>query len=159
MLLERFFNLKPGMMVELSVLSDGKLTYAYDGPIPRACGDRLWFFPRQIGPDGRPIGNALDWQTRPLKPIPTRGSTEEDLRDRIVREFKRDPEVISLIEQIKMLSELLGDRRNSKDPTSLAARKRLDTMTKDYNNLWKIKSQEIRRRLRDKQIAPAPTDP
>ena len=56
-----------------------------------------------------------------------------------------------LIEQIKATSdELEHDKsiaRRDADPAVIAARKRLANLTADYNDLWSIRSEQIRQRL------------
>jgi len=78
-------------------------------------------------------------------------SNNEELRDRIVQEFKRDPEVASLIDQIKSMTEELehtkGIVRKDADPSRIAAQRRLASLNKDYNELWKTKSEQIHQRL------------
>ena len=57
----------------------------------------------------------------------------------------------TLIEQIKATSdELEHDKsiaRRDADPAVIAARKRLANLTADYNDLWSIRSEQIRQRL------------
>ena len=73
------------------------------------------------------------------------------MRERIIEEFRRDPQVATLIEQIKATSdELEHDKsiaRRDADPAVIAARKRLANLTADYNDLWSIRSEQIRQRL------------
>ena len=78
-------------------------------------------------------------------------SNNEQLRDQIAQEFKRDPEVASLIDQIKSMTEELehtkGVVRKGADPSRVAAQRRLTRLNEDYNDLWKTKSEQIRQRL------------
>ena len=78
-------------------------------------------------------------------------SNNEQLRDQIAQEFKRDPEVASLIDQIKSMTEELehtkGVVRKGADPSRVAAQRRLTRLNQDYNDLWKTKSEQIRQRL------------
>lgn len=78
-------------------------------------------------------------------------SNNEQLRDQIAQEFKRDPEVASLIDQIKATTEELdhtkGVVRRGADPARVAAQRRLTRLNEDYNDLWKTKSEQIRQRL------------
>jgi serine/threonine protein kinase len=137
-----FFNLKPGMMVELRVLNDGKILYEYDGPIRPAPGDR-------IGTPSRPLKPSPP--VPPSPPIPTADLSQE----RIYEEFKRDPEVVSLLNQIQSTTDEL-DRikrltRNAADPARVAPQRRLTKLHESCNELWKTKSEEIRRRLLGEQ--------
>ena len=78
-------------------------------------------------------------------------SNNEQLRDQIAQEFKRDPEVASLIDQIKSMTEEMehtkGVVRKGADPSRVAAQRRLTRLNEDYNDLWKTKSEQIRQRL------------
>ena len=78
-------------------------------------------------------------------------NNEEELRERVIQEFRRDPEVAALIDLIKSTTEELdhtkGVARKEADPSRLAAHRRLASLTKNHNDLWKIKSEEIRKRL------------
>ena len=78
-------------------------------------------------------------------------SNNEQLRDQIAQEFKRDPEVASLIDQIKATTEELdhtkGVVRRGADPALVAAQRRLTRLNEDYNDLWKTRSEQIRQRL------------
>jgi len=80
---------------------------------------------------------------------------QSKLRERIVEEFKRDPEVASLIEQIKSTREELdhikGIARNGADPAMIAFQRRLTKLNEEYNELWRNKSDEIRQRLQREQ--------
>jgi polysaccharide biosynthesis transport protein len=74
-----------------------------------------------------------------------------EIRERVIHEFRHDPEVASLIDQIKATNEELehtkGVVRKGADPARIAAHRRLASLTKDYNDLWKTKSEEIQQRL------------
>ena len=137
-LTHEFFNLKPGMMVEMTVLPDGKLVYGYDGPIRPVLGD--W-----IGTPTRRLKSSPPEPSRP--PIPAADLSPT----RIYQEFKRDPEVASLINQIESAEEELdrikGLTRNDTDPARVEAQRRLTKLHESCNELWKTKSERIRRRL------------
>ena len=81
----------------------------------------------------------------------SRNEIDKQMRERIIEEFRRDPQVATLIEQIKATSdELEHDKsiaRRDADPAVIAARKRLANLTADYNDLWSIRSEQIRQRL------------
>ena len=78
-------------------------------------------------------------------------NNEVELRERVIQEFRRDPEVAALIDLIKSTTEELdhnkGVARKDADPSRLAAHRRLASLTKNHNDLWKTKSVEIRNRL------------
>ena len=73
------------------------------------------------------------------------------LIERIGHEFKRDPEVVSVIDLIRATTEAIehtkGVVRRGADPARIAAQRRLASLKENYNNLWKTKSEEIRQRL------------
>jgi polysaccharide biosynthesis transport protein len=75
----------------------------------------------------------------------------EPLRDQVAQAFKHDPEVASLIDQIKATTEELdhtrGVARRGADPAMVAAQRRLAKLNEEYNDLWRTKSEEIRQRL------------
>jgi len=161
MIAQECFNLKPGMMVELSVLEDGKIIYGYDGPIrpllpkTKTSKDKSLHDTRRLGPDGRPIGVAPEWQRQPPLPQPPPVPTTEQLQHQIEHVFVRDPEVASLIDRIKSTTEEL-DRakrlvRSGADSALVAARRRLSDLNQEYNDLWRSKSDEIRQRLLTEQ--------
>ncbi len=139
-----FFNLKPGMMVELTVLNDGKILHLSDGP-RRPVPGGYWF-----GTPTRPL--KLSPPVPPRPPIPTADLSQE----RIYQEFKRDPEVVTLLNQIKSATEELdrikGLTRNDADPARFAAQRRLTKLHESCSELWKTKSEEIRQRLLGEQI-------
>ena len=72
-------------------------------------------------------------------------------REWVVAEFKRDPEVASLIDQIRSTAEELdhtkGVAKKGHDPARVAAERRLAKLNKEYNDLWGSKSEQIRQRL------------
>src|SRR5271157_5191216 len=78
-------------------------------------------------------------------------SNNEQLRPQIEQAFKHDPEVLSLIGQIKAMTEELehtkGVVRRGGDPGRVAAQRHLAQLKEDYNDLWRTKSEEIRQRL------------
>ena len=73
------------------------------------------------------------------------------MRDQVAQAFKHDPEVASLIDQIKATTEELehtkGVARRGADPAMVAVQKRLTKLNEEYNELWASKSEEIRQRL------------
>ena len=75
----------------------------------------------------------------------------EEIRERIVQEFRRDPEVAAVIAQIKSTTQevehLRGMVRRPDDPSRVAAQLMLTNLNKDYNDLWRVKSEQIRQRL------------
>ncbi len=77
---------------------------------------------------------------------------DNDLEERVEEAFLKDPEVIALGNQIKDVEDQ-RDRhkaviRKNSDPAWIAAQKQLDNLNKEYTNLWNIKYDEIRNRLR-----------
>ena len=78
-------------------------------------------------------------------------ASNDGLRERIIQEFRHDTEVASLTEQIRATNEELdhvkGVVRKGADPGRLALKKKLDSLTRDYEDLWKTKSEEIHQRL------------
>ncbi len=85
---------------------------------------------------------------RPTAVRPNNGQ----LNDQVAQAFKRDPEVTSLIDQIKATADELqrtkGVEQRGADPARLAAQRHLASLTKTYNELWRTKSDEIRQRLK-----------
>lgn len=79
------------------------------------------------------------------------GEREKQLLARITEEFKHDPEVVSLAEQIGAVNEELDHAkqvaRKGSDPSRAAARNRLATLNKRYHELWDARYDEIRQRL------------
>jgi capsular exopolysaccharide synthesis family protein len=78
-------------------------------------------------------------------------TSNRQLRAQVEQEFKRDPEVAGIIEEIRSASESLehtaGLARKGDDPARVAAQKRLATLNQQYRELWTIKSVQIRQRL------------
>jgi capsular exopolysaccharide synthesis family protein len=76
---------------------------------------------------------------------------KQQLRERIEEEFRRDPQVAELIGQIKATSNKLEHdkkiARRAGDPALLAVREQYDDLMRDYDHLWKIRSEQIRKRL------------
>jgi capsular exopolysaccharide synthesis family protein len=76
---------------------------------------------------------------------------DKQLRDQIVEEFQRDPAVITLRDEIHATEEELahakGVAKKDHDPARVAANQKLRSLTKDYNDLWRTKSEQIRQRL------------
>jgi len=76
---------------------------------------------------------------------------KNDLEERIKEAFLKDPEVIALDNQIKEVQDQ-QDRhkaviRKNSDPAWIAAHKQLDKLNKEYDNLWRIKYDELRKIL------------
>jgi capsular exopolysaccharide synthesis family protein len=75
----------------------------------------------------------------------------EQERQLIVEEFKRDPEVASIIDEIHATEEELDHAREvakkGADPARVAAQKRLAKLNGEYNHLWETKGKRIRQRL------------
>jgi len=73
------------------------------------------------------------------------------LRDQVAQAFKHDPEVASLIDQIKAttaeLDHTKGIARRGADPAMVAAQRHLTKLNEEYTDLWRTKSEEIRQRL------------
>jgi capsular exopolysaccharide synthesis family protein len=78
---------------------------------------------------------------------------DEQLRRRIVEEFKRDPDVVPLIDQINQIKEALGRARESArrpdDPAIAHHDKQYQRLLKQWDELWKLKQDEIAARLAD----------
>ena len=76
---------------------------------------------------------------------------DRQLRERMVEKFKRDPEVSSLIHQMRSTTEELdhtkGEVKIGHDPARVADERRLAKLKKVYNDLWGSKSEQIRQRL------------
>jgi serine/threonine protein kinase/WD40 repeat protein len=76
--------------------------------------------------------------------------------ERIVEEFRRDPQVAAIIEQIKATTVELdyskSIARREADPALIAARKRLANLTAEYNDLWNIRSERIRRKVSGESV-------
>jgi capsular exopolysaccharide synthesis family protein len=72
-------------------------------------------------------------------------------KQQIEEEFKRDPAVADLIGEIRATKDELDHTksvvRKGTDPARLAAQDRYRKLNEDYNRLWEIKSEQIRRRL------------
>ena len=72
-------------------------------------------------------------------------------RERIADEFKHDPEVASLIDQIRSTTEELehkkGVVKKAHDPALVELQRHLTKLNKEYNNLWEFKGEIIRRRM------------
>jgi beta-lactamase regulating signal transducer with metallopeptidase domain len=75
----------------------------------------------------------------------------EQLRDQVAQAFRHDPEVGSLIDQIKATTEEMahtkGVVRKGTDPARIAAQRRLAKLKEQYNDLWSTKSEAIRQQL------------
>jgi polysaccharide biosynthesis transport protein len=83
--------------------------------------------------------------------LPSREETDKQLQAQIADEFKRDPAVVSIIQQIEETTEELehhkGVARQGHDPARQAAEKRLAKLNKRYDDLWYARNPEIRQRL------------
>ena len=75
----------------------------------------------------------------------------KQLKEQIADEFRRDPDVASLISQIKSTKEQLehnrGIAKKDFDPSLFAAQKQLKRLNDEYSELWKSKSEQIKQRL------------
>lgn len=80
-----------------------------------------------------------------------REDVDKHMRQRIIEEFRHDPEVTSLVNEIKQATEELEHTksvaRRDADVARVAARRHLDSLREDYNDLWSIRSEQIRQRL------------
>jgi len=138
------FILKPGMMVELEVLKDGRIKYGYDGPIvPLLPGDK---------PGSVLIRPRLQWQ-------PDRESDEHQLLvNRIALEIRSDPKAMSLLEQIKSVTEEIAFTkkvaRQGDDVVVRAAQERLKKLNQEYNERVYAISEETRLRMQGQQNLP-----
>lgn len=74
-----------------------------------------------------------------------------DQRKQIEIEFKRDPEVAAVIDEIKSAQDELAHTksvaRKGADPAMVAVQARLKRLDEEYRQLWAAKSEQIRRRL------------
>ena len=96
--------------------------------------------------------------------LPTGGvGVDRQLREQIVEEFKRDPEVASLIDQIRSTTDELdhtkGVVKKGHDPARVTAERRLAKLNQEYKGLWESKSEQIRQRLLVPTGAPGPGAP
>jgi succinoglycan biosynthesis transport protein ExoP len=75
----------------------------------------------------------------------------EELWNRIKEEFVRDPEVASLRAKIKATDDDLKHTkkvaRKAQDPARLDAQEHLKKLTDQYDELWQVKREEIRKRI------------
>ena len=75
----------------------------------------------------------------------------KQFKEQIADEFRRDPDVASLISHIKSTKEQLehsrGIAKKDSDPSLLAAQRQLKRLNDEYNDLWKSKSEQIKQRL------------
>jgi succinoglycan biosynthesis transport protein ExoP len=75
----------------------------------------------------------------------------EELKQRIMEEFFRDPEVTSLIAKIKATKDELDHTkevaRKGQDPARIQAQKHLKKLNDQYLDLWNTKAIEIRKRI------------
>jgi len=79
---------------------------------------------------------------------------DEGLNALIEEEFMKDPEVVGLIGEITEATDHLdhakGTARQSNDPSVIAVHKHHVKLMDRYDNLWRIKYEEIRQRLKGK---------
>jgi capsular polysaccharide biosynthesis protein len=73
----------------------------------------------------------------------------EELNSRILAEFTKDAKVASLMGQIDEARKLGQSQDQPPSPVALAAREKLDRLSKEYQALWADRQPEIRRRLVD----------
>ncbi len=154
----KWFDLKPGMMAELEVMKDGALNFEYDGPIrsplprlPRTKTGKnsMDLDTRRFGPDGRPIGTYRRWQPNQAErtevPRPVQNTVEQR---KLLEGIRSDNDAMALLKQIKATTEELehtkATARNGDDPALVAAQKRLEKLTKEYNDRVYAISEEIR---------------
>jgi len=76
---------------------------------------------------------------------------DEPLRARIVEEFRKDPDVVGLMDQIEKVGEQLAKAkslvRQKHDPSRLALERHKTKLEDEYQRLWEDKSKEIEQRL------------
>ena len=79
-------------------------------------------------------------------------TNDEPLPQLIEAEFRKDPDVIGLIEEITESQDQLEHAKKAArqvlDPALVAAQKHQRKLLDRYENLWEIKYEEIRQRLR-----------
>ncbi len=151
-------DLKPGMSIELEILDDGKIKYAYDGPL-RAPP------PRRLGPESRPLkpkrkSQSGQPETPEILDAPLGSEAHERLVARIAQGIRNDPQAMSLLEQIKSLNKELehtkGIARKSADPTLLATQKHLEELRREYDERIQAISDKTRERMqRQKNLPPS----
>jgi polysaccharide biosynthesis transport protein len=80
----------------------------------------------------------------------TQEGSEQQLA-RIEEEFKKDRDVLALKQEIDKISDHLGrikqNVRRSDDPARMAAQKHFEKLNAEYEDLWKEKYPEIKKRL------------
>ena len=72
-----------------------------------------------------------------------------ELNSRVAEEFKENPNVVALLDQIHESEDLGKLNDHAPSPAMLAAREKLAKLTTDYNELWASEFPELRRRLVD----------
>jgi polysaccharide biosynthesis transport protein len=77
------------------------------------------------------------------------GKINDEMEARAVEEFKRNPTVAGLLEQIAESEKLGGPKNQAPSPAVLAAREKHEKLSKDYDALWAIRRPGIRQRLAD----------
>src|SRR3954469_21652193 len=91
-----------------------------------------------------------------------RNNHDTQLRERIVEEFRGDPEVVALTTQIKTTTEqlehILKISRRENDPARVASRQRLASLEAEYIALWNVRSEQIRKKLLIETGAPGAVD-
>jgi serine/threonine protein kinase len=80
------------------------------------------------------------------------GESDRDLLARIQTEFRNDPEVAGLVDEIENIRDHIDQNkrveRNTNDPSRQAAVNHLQKLSERYDLLWRHKYEEIRQRLR-----------
>ncbi|WP_165225655.1 protein kinase domain-containing protein [Aquisphaera insulae] len=106
-----------------------------------------------VSPDGTVevlFERSLD--TSPLRRRPEVSERRDWLDKRVQDTFLSDPEVLALIERIKIFQEEYDHvkrmTRRAGDPAFKAVRQELDRLNEQYNGLWTTKGAEIRGRLK-----------
>jgi hypothetical protein len=72
---------------------------------------------------------------------------DEELKSRVAEEFKKNPQAAGLIDQMREARELAKFEDQVSTPAALAARAKLATLSKDYEELWASESRRIHARL------------
>src|SRR5205085_9258321 len=75
----------------------------------------------------------------------------DELEARIQEEFRKDPQVVAVIDEMRETEEqraTVKERaRKSSDPALGAARKHLNSLNEEYAALWRAKYNDIRQSL------------
>ncbi len=95
--------------------------------------------------------------------LPLASNDREKLKERVAEEFRHDPEVAALIDQIRSTTEELehtkGIVKKGHDPARVEAQRHLTKLNKDYESLWESKSEQIYHRLLVTTGAPGAPEP